>query len=96
MGLGPLAVHPVHQRRGVGADLVRAALDACRALGRSVVVVLGEPAYYARFGFRPAAPQGLHFHTHAFDGAFQVVALAPDALAGRSGWVRYHRAFDAV
>lgn len=55
MGLAPVAVHPAHQRRGVGAALVRTALAACRDLGQRVVVVLGEPAYYARFGFRPAA-----------------------------------------
>jgi putative acetyltransferase len=52
--LGPLAVAPSTQRRGVGTALVRAALDRARADGWPVVVLLGDPAYYGRFGFRPA------------------------------------------
>ena len=55
MGLAPLAVSPAWQRRGVGSALVRAGLDACRRASQRVVVVLGDPRYYGRFGFEPAA-----------------------------------------
>lgn len=52
-GLGPVAVTPAHQGKGIGQQLVHAALSRLRALGSAGCVVLGEPAFYARFGFRP-------------------------------------------
>ncbi|WP_411834950.1 GNAT family N-acetyltransferase [Pseudoxanthomonas mexicana] len=51
-GLGPISVGPGHQRRGIGTRLVEAVLDALRERGAAGCVVLGEPAFYARFGFR--------------------------------------------
>src|SRR5918997_5097053 len=53
--LGPLSVLPDHQRRGVGSALMHAVLGAADALGESVVALLGDPAYYERFGFVPAS-----------------------------------------
>lgn len=55
MGLGPLAVAAASRRRGIGAALVEAALARLDAAGAAGCVVLGEPAYYGRFGFRRAA-----------------------------------------
>jgi putative acetyltransferase len=94
--LGPVGVLPDLQGGGIGAALIRAGIEACRAHGWRLLFVLGSPAYYARFGFRPAAPHGLHYERHAFDAAFQVQELAPGALAGAAGWVRYHAAFSEV
>ena len=51
--LGPLAVHPDFARRGVGGALVRVGIDAMSARGAAAVMVLGDPAYYSRFGFKP-------------------------------------------
>src|SRR5262245_26783884 len=56
LGLAPLAVLPALQRRGIGAALVREGLDSCRKLGAGFVAVLGDPAYYTRFGFALAHP----------------------------------------
>jgi len=92
-GLGPVGVLPEAQGEGAGSALIRAGLAACRALGWRLLFVLGDPAYYARFGFVLAAPHGLHYASHDFDAAFQVQALVPGALAGARGWVRYHAAF---
>lgn len=50
-GLGPVSVAPGYQRRGFGAELVRAVLHALEQLGAAGCVVLGEPAYYGRFSF---------------------------------------------
>ena len=50
-GLGPLAVLPDWQRRGIGAALVEAGLERLRRIDAAGCVVLGDPAYYARFGF---------------------------------------------
>lgn len=52
-GLGPLAVLPEWQGRGIGAALVEAGLERLRQIDASGCVVLGYPAYYARFGFAP-------------------------------------------
>ena len=54
LGLGPLSVHPGHQRRGVGLALMHTVLGAADALGEPLVVLLGDPRYYCRFGFRLA------------------------------------------
>lgn len=96
MGLAPMAVLPGHQRRGVGSELVRAGLDECRRAGRDVVVVLGHPEYYPRFGFRPAGRAGLRCEYPVPDDTFMVVELRPGALAGRRGLVKYHPAFAGV
>lgn len=63
--LAPLAVAPSHQRSGIGRQLVTAGLDALRARGVDAVFVLGDPAYYTRFGFsrqhRVQAPYPLRY-----------------------------------
>ncbi len=51
--LGPLAVAPPQQKQGRGSHLVRAGLDQLAAMGTAQVFVLGDPAYYRRFGFMP-------------------------------------------
>ncbi len=94
MGLGPMAVAPEHQRRGIGSRLVRAGLDACRAIGEQVVVVLGHAEYYPRFGFEPARARGLWYRGEQFDPHFFVAELEPGALDGWSGQVRYHPEFE--
>jgi putative acetyltransferase len=91
--LAPVGVLPEEQGRGAGGALIRAGVEASRALGWELLFVLGNPAYHARFGFVLAAPHGLHYESHAFDAAFQVQALAAGALGRSRGWVRYHPAF---
>jgi putative acetyltransferase len=92
MGLGPLAVLPARQRRGVGTALVRAGLARCRADGVAAVVVLGHPGYYPRFGFAPAATFGIASEYDAGD-SFMAVEIVSGALRGARGVVRYHSAF---
>ena len=55
LGLAPVAVHPDWQGQGIGSDLVREGLDTALEMDWKAVVVLGDPAYYGRFGFRPAS-----------------------------------------
>ena len=79
--LAPLAVRPDLQRSGLGSQLVRAGLDSVRQFGAFGVLVLGDPAYYGRFGFAAAtaaevrAPYGGH-------PAFQGLVLEDGAFAG--------------
>lgn len=93
MALGPMAVRPDRQRAGIGSALVRAGLEVCRRLGQDVVVVLGPPAFYARFGFVTARPLGLMCEYPVPDEVFMVVELSPGALRGRRGVVLYPREF---
>jgi putative acetyltransferase len=95
LALGPVAVDPEAQRGGIGIALCEAGLRSCAARGARLAFVLGHPAYYPRFGFRPAAP-AFRYRSAEFDRAFFALELAPGAAAGRSGLVRYHRAFDGA
>lgn len=87
LGLGPVAVLPAHRRRGVGGRLVRAALAAAEARGAGFVVVLGDPAYYARFGFRRAGDFGLN-NEYGADAEFMAVEIRRGGLP-TTGLVKY-------
>jgi putative acetyltransferase len=94
MGLAPMAVAPEWQRRGIGSQLVRAGLDTCGRHGTGVVVVLGHPEYYPRFGFVAARQKGLSCEYAVPDEVFMALELTPGALRDRSGLVRYHPVFS--
>ena len=96
MGLGPMAVLPQWQRRGIGSMLVEAGLRECQEAGCQIVVVIGHPEFYPRFGFRPARAYGLRSEFDVPDEAFMAAELIAGALAGRSGLVRYLPEFGAV
>lgn len=94
--LAPLAVLPAHQRRGIGTELVRHGVDHCRRAGYGAVLVLGEPAFYYRFGFIKASEHGIRCPFDVPDEAFMVAELFPGALARHGGIVRYRPEFDVV
>jgi len=94
VALGPLAVDPDYQGRGIGGMLVDAFLQHCRVRDEALVVVLGYPDYYCRFGFGPAERFGLRYRDAG--EAFQALEVRPGAAAGLSGEVVYHPAFDAA
>ena len=98
--LSPLAVDPAHQRDGIGAALVLAAVDGAAARGEPLVVLEGDPAYYGRFGFEHAAPLGLvlPLPEWAPSEAGQVLRFDADAALDASlrGAVVYPPAFDGL
>lgn len=51
LGLAPVSVHPDHQNKGVGSALIKNAIEEAKARGFDAIFLLGEPAYYTRFGF---------------------------------------------
>jgi putative acetyltransferase len=97
IGLGPMAVAPDLQCKGIGSQLVRAGLQELRRLGHEIVVVLGPPEYYPRFGFERASLRGIRWEHDAPDEAFMVLELCEGALASRgAGVVRYRPEFESV
>ncbi len=94
LSLAPLAVLPAFQRLGIGSALVSAGLQQLRLGGQARVVVLGDPAYYPRFGFMPASHFGLICQFPAPDSAFMAVGLVRDAWRDVSGTVHFGHEFD--
>jgi len=94
--LAPVAVLAGHQKSGVGSELVRHGLDACRRLGHRLVVVVGHPEFYPRFGFRPASRRGLTLPFDAPDDAFLLWQSAPNDPSDVAGMVEFPPAFDNV
>jgi putative acetyltransferase len=96
IGLAPMAVMPARQRQGIGSALIHEGLRRCRALGFDVVIVLGHPEYYPRFGFTPASHFGLGCEYEVPEEVFMVLELEQGALQGKAGTIRYHSAFASV
>jgi putative acetyltransferase len=93
LGHAPLAVAPGRQRQGVGAALVEASIAAARADGWSAIFVLGDPAYYRRFGFSAEAAQGF---ASPYAGPYLQVLALQHRLPGNSGSIDYAPAFAGL
>lgn len=94
-GLAPVAVLTTSRRRGIADDLIREGLESCAESGFGFVVVLGDPTYYRRFGFLPAAGWGLA-DEYGGGEAFQALELEPASIPDGGGLVRYAREFGIV
>lgn len=92
LALAPVAVVPEHQRRGAGAAVVRAVLEAARARGERLVLVLGHPEYYPRFGFVRASEYGIRPGFDVPDAAMMALPLDGSAPVA-PGTIRYPAAF---
>lgn len=95
VGLAPIAVLPGHRCRGIAGELVTRGLEKCASLGCGWAVVLGDPGYYSRFGFRAAQGLGL---LNEYDGgsAFQAIELVAGSLPVGAGLVSYAPEFASV
>ncbi len=96
IGLGPMAVLPDDQRQGIGSQLVQAGLATCSETRYGVVVVLGHPHYYPKFGFTPSKPHGIAWEHEVPEEVFMVKELQRGALARTRGVVQYGPAFNEV
>lgn len=89
-GLGPISVTPKRQRTGIGSQLMNKAMRELQNLGASGCVLLGDPSYYSRFGFKPISGLVLpgvpleYFQALSFNDSFP------------QGEVSYHEAFNAI
>lgn len=95
LALAPLAVRPDNQGRGVGGGLVEAAVRRASVRAEPLVVVVGDPGFYGRFGFVPASTMGIAAPLPVPDDALQVRRL-PGFRSARAGTIRYPPAFAAV
>jgi putative acetyltransferase len=93
LALGPLAVRPDRQRHGVGSALMHAVLGAADALGEPLVALLGDPAYYSRFGFLPAVGYQITAPRPQWQPHFQVRVLS-GYQPGLHGMFTYPQPFD--
>jgi len=96
VGLGPMAVSPDFQRRGIGSKLVSEGLLKLRELGVSFVVVVGHPEYYPRFGFVPASRFRIGCEWEVPDEVFMVLPFDPLALEDISGIAKYREEFRTI
>jgi putative acetyltransferase len=91
VALAPVAVLPAWQRRGIGGLLIRDGLERLHDDGERIVIVVGHPKYYPRFGFRRPDPGAIE---HPFPvEAFMARELTPHAFDGIRGRVKYPSAF---
>jgi putative acetyltransferase len=91
VALAPMAVIPGHQRQGIGALLVQRGLEILRAQGEEIVIVVGHPEFYPRFGFSPERAESLESPFPR--EAFMAFELRSGALDGVKGSVVYPPAF---
>jgi putative acetyltransferase len=97
MGLGPVAVSPAFQRRGVGTRLITEGIEILRKRGCLFVCVLGHPLYYPRFGFESAQQLGIDSEFGgASDGTFQILWLRKNPGTPKGAVVRYRPEFSSV
>lgn len=93
LALAPVAVSPERQGSGIGSALIRSGLDRARAAGWQGVFVLGEPAFYRRFGFDPELAAGFQ---SPYAGPYFMALALRGALPATSGPVDYAPAFSAL
>ncbi len=96
LALGPIGVLPAVQFRGVGTALITAALNLAMARGVPAIVLLGQPAYYPRFGFVSARSVGLEPPAQAWPDAAWMARLLPAWTEDLRGTVRYPEAFEPL
>ena len=88
LGLGPVAVLSEYRRQGIADALIRAGLEDCRERGYKFVALLGDPAYYRRFGFEPGSRWEL-VDDYGGGDAFQALELIDGGIPSGGGLVRY-------
>lgn len=93
LGLAPVSVSPDRQRSGIGGRLIREGLDRARRDGWQVVVVLGDPDYYRRFGFEPALAAGFE---SPYAGPHLMAMPLGAAMPARLGRLDYAPAFAGL
>lgn len=93
LGLGPVSVVPDRQGTGVGSRLIDTGLARAKQGGWQGVFVLGEPAYYRRFGFDPALAGGFRSR---YAGPYLMALAVGERLPALTGTIAYAPAFQGL
>ncbi len=93
LALAPVSVHPNHQGKGIGTELIEKGHEIARRLGFKGVVLLGHEGYYPRFGYVPASRFGIKAPWDVPDKNYMALPLVPEGLDSISGTVEYANAF---
>jgi putative acetyltransferase len=94
LGLGPVGVRPARQRAGIGTALIRRAITDAAGEGWDAIFVVGDPAYYRRFGFDPQAASG--FESPYAGPYLMMLPLGTPASSVRTGKIEYAPAFASL
>ncbi|HAS61884.1 MAG TPA: GNAT family N-acetyltransferase [Vibrio sp.] len=92
-GLAPVCVREDYRKQGIAAAMIGDALESLNDFGYPACVVLGDPAYYGRFGFEAAEKHNFSCQWQVPQGAFQVLAIAPGEFEQRQGQIEYSEEF---
>lgn len=93
LALGPIAVLPEHQRKGIGKALIAEGFERAKEVGFGAVVVLGDPAYYEQFGFKPSTVYKVRCSFNNNPENFMVKEISRNALRGIIGTVQYAKEY---
>jgi putative acetyltransferase len=96
IGLGPMAILPEYQRKGYGSKLIEEGLTILTERGYGIVVVLGHPNFYPKFGFIPSEKYGIRCEYECPPEAFMIKELKHNSLMGIGGIVHYSSMFSEV
>lgn len=92
--LAPIAVKPDVQKQGIGSQLITEGLNRCKALGYNIVLLIGHPSYYPKFGFKPAGNFGMELKQFAVPAeVFMVCELKKGELQRIKGELIYPASF---
>lgn len=95
-GLAPVAVDEAYRKQGIAEKMIRLGLESLFELGYPVCVVVGDPAYYSRFGFVSGDKHQLRTPWELPEGIFQVFDLTDNQLQGYSGLIEYCDEFNQL
>ncbi|MBQ9307420.1 MAG: N-acetyltransferase [Clostridia bacterium] len=93
---GPISVHPTFQKKGIGSELIRRSMASAKEMGFPGILITGNPAYYHRFGFRPASDYGIVFQDGSSFPELMACELSPGALDNVHGRLLFCPQFSNV
>jgi putative acetyltransferase len=96
LALAPIAIHPAHQKKGIGGKLITHGLQLAQELGYRSVIVLGHELYYPKFGFVSASRWGINAPIDVPSNVFMAIELVPGSLTNVSGTVEYPVEFSTI
>lgn len=93
---GPISVRPDMQGKGIGAQLIRRTMARASEMGFAGVVITGNPAYYHRFGFRPASDFGILYEDGSSFPELMAAELHEGSLRAISGRIRFAPEYSSI